>query len=720
MADYNQWNEALCNWFFRPDLAGQPVYLSCDPSVPAEIAQTQGWLLPDPLEDLLAAVKQRVGHREPLDPWVRDAVRWRGAGADGNPPWVAVLAVTVLAAAGGGRAECERALHDRSYYTPLRRLLGLPDGAQPRSFDSDISVLWKNLNNWLDDDLSGARGVSTASATKHLPNVGWALSQTLLSAAERSRLPEFFRAIAARPGEDIDAGVLLASYVRWASRHSGQAALLAALRKATAAADMLGAVLHHTLCSWDGRSRDERGRVTLPLLLGYHSARAALQIVSRVGSGLDRQRLIIGDKQVLLGDVEEYFLLPVDPAKALAGHQILGTLSGRDSAVGTHELRMQLHSADLHVLASNVELAMWVEVHAASFGQEHVVIVREHAAEAAEKAMADLGGGAIRLTRIRLPPGWCAYQHFEPTHITKLPSSLTALLPSGAQLAHLDGGLPVDLRSRTWLTCGPPDLILPGLGEPHPHTLQLNGQELGWPVTGRLSLRGMSLPEATHEVIVAGRNLRFTLVDEAVDHDGRGDVRLTVDRRPVRHAFTRTVTVDASCGSAPGVGSPIEITICGASVTAVGDGGSLLALPPLEHIQLGGRYYALGRPGQAARLTLSTPAWLGRLDQPLYPRDADLAETLSGLDFDAHWLLHVSSLGRRTITSLRHVVPALASDFATPPDHDPKLWAYLVDGLDEAHPPIGHETEWQAWLDEDCVPCLSPARAGQAQGSGQR
>jgi len=260
VAGYLEWNEALCDWFFTADLAGQPAYLCCDTSVPAAVARARRWSLNDPLVDLLSAVRARVGVPEPLDPWVREAIRWRSAGSVGTPPWVAVLAVTVLAASGGAQSDGGLTVQDRAYYRPLRQLLGLPPGARPPAFDNDVCMLWRFLREWLDETLDGSRGRCTASASKHLPNVGWALSQTLLGAAERARLPEFFRAIDAQPAEDVAPGVLLACYLQWAARAAGQAARLAGSDRHSPAASLLGAVLHQSLLTWDGRFRDEQGR----------------------------------------------------------------------------------------------------------------------------------------------------------------------------------------------------------------------------------------------------------------------------------------------------------------------------------------------------------------------------------------------------------------------------------------------------------------------------
>lgn len=714
VAGESQWSDALCDWFFRPDLAGQPVYLACDLSTPAAVALAQGWQLPDPLGDLVSAVRGRVGASEPLDPWVRQASRWRSAGSVGNPPWVAALAVTVLAAAGGGRSGDGLVLHERGYYRPLRQLLGLPDGAQPRSFDNDVCMLWTFLRQWLEDDLAGSRGRATARAPRHLPHVGWALSQTLLNAGERARLPDFFRAVGALPGEDIGAGALLACYLRWAPRHHRQAGRLVGLDRASAAAGVLAEVLHQALLAWDGRSRDERGRTTLPLLLAYHHSRGALQLASRVPAALAHRQLDVDGQLLTLGASQEYLLLPGDPAGALVGMAVVGRLlpEGDSPAEAAVDLQMRLPVADLHVLAPSVELGMWAEVAGASFGQQHVVLVRDQVAPAVEQAITDLGGSPTRLTRIRLPLGWRAYQQFEPARVAEVPASLMALLPRGGQLVHLSGGLPLDQRARVWLTGGPPDVELPGLPDAQERLLRLDGIELPWPAGGRLRLRGYQLAAGPHELVVAGRVLRFVLADEAVDQDGRGDVRLTVDRRPIHHTLVPEAPPHQAptCGgvdapSAGQAGSPLtEVLVCGASMRAGPGEGRLPALPPRRHVRVGGCYYVLGRPGQAARLHPVAPAWLAELDPPLYARDADLATALAGVDFPPRWLLHVPARGLRTVVSVGQVLPSVGPRAAEPPATGQVVWRSAAEGLDLVQPPAGQEAAWQAWLEQDCEP----------------
>jgi len=704
---YQEWNDAVCDWFFRPELAGQPAYLSCDGSVPAAIAGNHQWPVEDPVEDLLRAVRTRTGSRGPLEPSVREAVAWRKAGSTGNPPWVAVLAATVLAAAGSTHDGAGPVVSERAYYAPLRRLLGLPPGSRPEGFDSDIQMLWGYLGRWLDGTLASSRGRATATSSARLPHVGWALSQTTLSAGDRARLPGFFRAIRAEPGEQIADSVLVASYLRWVVRHPGRSARLKAVTRDSPAADLLAKALHHQLLLWDGRTRDERGRTSLPLLLTYYHGDGRLRLATRVADGFQHRTVIatLGTEagKVELGGVDEFVLVPGQTAEALAGRAVEGQLvSAPGSPAGScTAFRMKLPVTDVHVLRTNPELGMWAEVSGATFGEEHVVVVRSASATAAEQAMADLGSAAVPLRRAKLPAGWSAYHRFAPTRPASVPDSLSPLLPSVSELAELTGGLPLDGRSRVWLTGGEPDVVLPEVEDRAAQVLQLDGHTLSWPAAGPLVLRGRALAVGPHQLAVAGRSLQFSLVDSGVDQDGRGDARRTVDRRPVQ----RQLTVDGGTadpvgaqGSSDRPGAPVSVTVtvCGASVAAPEGSGDLLA-PAVRHQLLAGIcYYVLGDPGQAVRLRPVGPAWLSRLDPPVFPRDADLEAALTGTPFTAQWLVHVPARERPTVTGIHGVSPDPEPAPTGQRLAEPVEWDRVTSCLDAALPSVA-DGSWEVY-----------------------
>lgn len=166
----------------------------------------------------------------------------------------------------------------------------------------------------------------------------------------------------------------------------------------------------------------------------------------------------------------------------------------------------------------------------------------------------------------------------------------------------------------------------------------------------------------------------------------------------------------------------VEVTVCGACVSAPDPDERLLAPPARRHIQLGGRYYALGSPGQAAQLHPVAPAWLRQLDPPLYSREADLQTALSEVGFCPSWLLHVPAHGPRTVSSLQDLgqaaQPAAGGPAQTGPvKSDPAAWRQAVQDLDLAQAPAGQQAAWQAWLDQDHAPgAESPLSAAGGRG----
>src|SRR6266508_1958713 len=167
--DVRAWNRALTSSFFRPEMANRPVYLCIDRSLLARVAAGNGLQTSEPVESLTDAVRRHVHGEPPLRWWVEAGFGWRKAGHPGEPPFVAMLAVTVLAA-----TFSDEVANIRSYYRTLRSLLGLAPGVEaPKEFDSDVQQLWIWLREWLVGYQRGALGRPTAYRAAGWSNVGW-------------------------------------------------------------------------------------------------------------------------------------------------------------------------------------------------------------------------------------------------------------------------------------------------------------------------------------------------------------------------------------------------------------------------------------------------------------------------------------------------------------------------------------------------------------------
>lgn len=255
--DAGAWNRALTSAFFRPGMANRPVYLCIDRSVLAHVAADNGLPTTEPVESLTDAVCRHVHGEPPLRWWVEAGFGWRKAGHPGKPPFVAMLAITVLAA-----TLSDEVANIRSYYRTLRSLLRLAPGVDaPKEFDSDVQQLWIWLREWLVGDHRGALGLPTAYPAAGWSNVGWAMSQTVLSPLDRAKLPVFFTAIGATAGEHVDGELLATKLTTWAG---GSVHLSRRLNQALtdpARQPMLAQALAGELANWDGQvtNRDDDG-----------------------------------------------------------------------------------------------------------------------------------------------------------------------------------------------------------------------------------------------------------------------------------------------------------------------------------------------------------------------------------------------------------------------------------------------------------------------------
>src|SRR5664279_1139837 len=98
IAEDAAWNAALAGWFFPEDFAGRPVFLCVDEETLATVGRESGIAPDNALDSLTHAVRAGVRAHAPLESWIAASSAWRRSGFVGPPPFLSVLAVTVLAA----------------------------------------------------------------------------------------------------------------------------------------------------------------------------------------------------------------------------------------------------------------------------------------------------------------------------------------------------------------------------------------------------------------------------------------------------------------------------------------------------------------------------------------------------------------------------------------------------------------------------------------------
>ena len=191
MPNYNQWNEAIIEYFVGGLPAGATVYLSFDNDALLDIGHR--YFASDiengPIENFEASLRSKciVGGQISLDDL-------EGIGSDGLPRGVAFLAAMVLAAHRMAEEEDEdERVSDTNYFTRLREVFGFtghgrPPGLQPAGVEEH---LWETWNRWILE-----RGwLPSAECGLDVVNryINYPLSQSLLREGDIERLEDILR-----------------------------------------------------------------------------------------------------------------------------------------------------------------------------------------------------------------------------------------------------------------------------------------------------------------------------------------------------------------------------------------------------------------------------------------------------------------------------------------------------------------------------------------------
>src|ERR1043166_6952006 len=192
--NYAEWNIEIAKRFFSPECEGRRVFLSVTKDLIEELGGENG------TRDFIDAVKQGPADasRAGLGLCARileATMRWRRLGAPDIPPYIATLALFVLAA--GNDDEDESGT--QSYHKRLRTLLGeVVSYNHIHRFSECVSV-WDDLEVWANHDKGGELGMFRVEFSGEMMHVGIPVSQTMLTEKERSLLPDVFLAAGLDP-----------------------------------------------------------------------------------------------------------------------------------------------------------------------------------------------------------------------------------------------------------------------------------------------------------------------------------------------------------------------------------------------------------------------------------------------------------------------------------------------------------------------------------------
>lgn len=270
-SEYEAWNRALAERFFRPDCAGRPVYLSVDDDEVNALADRVATREQNAAESLAHAIRREFSSSASFGLYANflfAASGWRKSKRREPPPCIALLGLAVLA---GSRmaSDLRAGVASHNYYARYNELIGRPpDSGQPPGFDG-LGRLWQDLDRWLEEDRGRELGRSTIRSHPTLTHIGYPISQCLLRESDRRRLTEFFRAVGLEPGDEITKGELFTYLRNWARPGCGlSAAGVSVIQRASdTVADEIGEIVRAEFSAWQGEVLDERGRRRVEIAL---------------------------------------------------------------------------------------------------------------------------------------------------------------------------------------------------------------------------------------------------------------------------------------------------------------------------------------------------------------------------------------------------------------------------------------------------------------------
>ena len=257
---YERLNSAIVQEVFSEDVAGQPAYLDLEPDILVRIAKhmehggaiEQDELLIEVVKPTLSSLDGAAGL---FSAHTTRTSLWELESSSSEPPCIAVLAMLSLVAERMQRSED---FAGSNYYGRLLQTLDLDAAFHDRvvrDFRRETPFLWDALNKWL-EDCNGRRGLPTAVAFDRRRFIGLPLSQALIRAQDRTKLPSLFTQFGLQPGQRISVQAMQLLLGDWLPR-SQVTQSLKRLWSKTATRERISEVVCAELEGWDGTLPDE-------------------------------------------------------------------------------------------------------------------------------------------------------------------------------------------------------------------------------------------------------------------------------------------------------------------------------------------------------------------------------------------------------------------------------------------------------------------------------
>ena len=191
MITYKQWNKAIISYFFEDCELGEIVFLHTTPETLPEIAEQAGFDLENAEESLKEIVRKKVTPYKLLRLSEITPINFSDETVKQQPPQVAFLGLTVLAAS---------RMKTLNYYQPLNELLfNDPDrGRWEHNELEHIEMLWKHLQNWVEYEHNVELHLTPGPPNQRF--VWYPKSQCLISKHDENKLHAIFKEAELKPG----------------------------------------------------------------------------------------------------------------------------------------------------------------------------------------------------------------------------------------------------------------------------------------------------------------------------------------------------------------------------------------------------------------------------------------------------------------------------------------------------------------------------------------
>mgnify|MGYP007099121966 CR=1 FL=1 len=488
------WNRAILDVFYSKAAFGQLVYLDLDQDAVDQVCAAMG--NGKTVDDLVDSVKQAINFSGNasfiLDEFRAETAIWLAAFRKSGdttlvPPMLAFLAVTVMAAERMGEGDTS----PNAYYKHLFDILKIADDQTrernylENAYRENIVYLWHAFNYWLSVQ-DGARGIPTAYAISH-PYASIPLSQALLRATDRLKLPAFFDHFGLPAGATLSPDEMETLFDEWTKKEAGgtSAGLRNLWQKGQARAK-ISELLVEELADWDGTFPEHGYRRNSTTFDPRHSfvsqkLRIMLFLANRMGKRSLSFDLTASINLAQRGYNTDFEL--IGQAALVPFRQISDSVAGLQNPTdfslenilgAVVELKAQNSGSVFRrdpkrivVLSFDESTNAYREVDRLNFGQDAYVLVRNEGT-LPEEAFAFLtrnarpGFSVFRDSDAGIPENWVLFEGVQILGLDeeKHRRKFDALMPNAVSQLLLAGGVRLpSYRSQTkWLGTRPPEI----------------------------------------------------------------------------------------------------------------------------------------------------------------------------------------------------------------------------------------------------------------------